>query len=81
MLRPALPMSAQAKEGMNPMKKLFRILFHRTAFVIVALVAQVSILLLAVTVFSDYIPEFYWCCIFISVVTACHCPQPDGAGL
>jgi cardiolipin synthase len=52
------------------MKKILRILFHRTTFVVVALVAQLSILLLVVTVFSDYIPEFYWCCIFISVVTA-----------
>jgi len=46
------------------------ILFHRSVFVALALLAQVATLLVMVLAFSEYIQPFYWCCILISIAAA-----------
>ena len=52
------------------MKKVLYILFHRSVFVSVALLAQVTALLVMVFSFSAYTEIFYWCCITLSVAAA-----------
>ena len=52
------------------MKKLLYILFHRSVFVGVALLAQIATLLVMVGVFSAHTQTFYWCCILLSVLAA-----------
>jgi len=51
-------------------KKVLYILFHRSVFVSVALLAQVTALLVMVFSFSAYTEIFYWCCITLSVAAA-----------
>ncbi|MCI9157665.1 MAG: cardiolipin synthase [Lawsonibacter sp.] len=52
------------------MKKLLYILFHRSVFVALALMAQVATLVVMVSIFSEYTEIFYWCCIAMSVMAA-----------
>ena len=52
------------------MKKLLYILFHRSVFVGLALLAQIVTLAVMVLTFSEYMETFYWCCIALSVVVA-----------
>lgn len=52
------------------MKKLLYILFHRSVFVCLALLAQFATLVIMVVVFSEYTESFYWCCIVISILAA-----------
>ena len=52
------------------MKKVLYILFHRSVFVSVALLAQVTALLVMVFSVSAYTEIFYWCCITLSVAAA-----------
>ena len=52
------------------MKKLLYILFHRSVFVSVALVAQIATLAVMIKVFSAYTQTFYWCCILLSFLAA-----------
>ncbi len=52
------------------MKKLLYILFHRSVFVGLALVAQLATLFIMVSTFSTYTESFYWCCIALSVTAA-----------
>ena len=52
------------------MKKLLYILFHRSVFVCLALLAQFATLVIMVVVFSEYTESFYWCCILISILAA-----------
>ena len=52
------------------MKKVLYILFHRSVFVGLALLAQIITLLVMVVTFSEYIDTFYWCCIALSVIAA-----------
>ena len=65
------------------MKKLLYILFHRSVFVCLALLAQFATLVIMVVVFSEYTESFYWCCIVISILAALaagggrHHPPPD----
>lgn len=50
------------------MKKILYFLFHRSVQVGVAIIAQVLVLMIMVGVFSEHVVNFYWCCIFMSVV-------------
>ena len=52
------------------MKKLLYILFHRSVFVGLSLLAQIATLLVMVVTFSEYTETFYWCLIAISVLAA-----------
>ena len=52
------------------MKKFLYILFHRSVFVTLALVAQITTLAVMVSIFSEYTEIFYWCCIALSVMAA-----------
>ncbi len=52
------------------MKKLLYILFHRSVFVALALLAQITTLFIMVSLFSEYTQIFYWCCIALSVLAA-----------
>ena len=52
------------------MKKLNRILFHRSVLVGVALLAQIVTLVLMVTSFSEHVAFFYWSCIALSILAA-----------
>ena len=52
------------------MKKFLYILFHRSVFVTLALVAQIATLAVMVSIFSEYTEIFYWCCIALSVMAA-----------
>ena len=52
------------------MKKLLYILFHRSVFVGLSLLVQISALAVVVTLFSEYVDNFYWCCILVSVAAA-----------
>lgn len=52
------------------MKKLLYILFHRSVFVCLALLAQFATLVVMVVVFSEHTESFYWCCITISILAA-----------
>ena len=52
------------------MKKLLYILFHRSVFVSLALVAQLATLFVMISIFSEYTEIFYWCCIAMSVSAA-----------
>jgi len=52
------------------LKKLLSLLFHRSFFVALALLVQLAILLTVVLVFSEFLPLFYWICIFMSVAAA-----------
>lgn len=64
------------------MKKLLYILFHRSVFVCLALLAQFATLVIMVVVFSEYTESFYWCCIVISILAALAITwQQDGAWL
>ena len=51
------------------MKKLLYILFHRSVFVTLALLAQIAALAVMVVAFSAT-QAFYWCCISLSVAAA-----------
>ena len=42
------------------MKKLLYILFHRSVFVALALLAQITTLFIMVSLFSEYTQIFYW---------------------
>ena len=52
------------------MKKLIYILFHRSVFVGLSLLAQIGTLLFMVATFSEHMDTFYWCCILLSVAAA-----------
>lgn len=52
------------------MKKLLYILFHRSVFVALALIAQIAALFIMVMLFSVYADTFYWFCILVSVAAA-----------
>ncbi len=52
------------------MKKLLYILFHRSVFVALALLAQIATLAVMVVLFSEYLEIFYWVCIFTSIASA-----------
>ena len=52
------------------MKKILYILFHRSVFVALALLAQMATLFFMVSIFSEYTQPFYWCCIALSVFAA-----------
>ena len=52
------------------MKKLLYILFHRSVFVALALLVQITTLFIMVSLFSEYTQIFYWCCIALSVLAA-----------
>ena len=52
------------------MKKILYILFHRSVFVGLSLLAQIATLLVMVVTFSEYTETFYWCLIAISVLAA-----------
>ena len=52
------------------MKKLLYILFHRSVFMSLALIAQIVTLFVMVVSFSAYTEVFYWCCITLSVSAA-----------
>lgn len=52
------------------MKKVLYILFHRSVFVSLALLAQIATLFIMVSIFSEYTQTFYWCCIAMSVAAA-----------
>lgn len=52
------------------MKKILYILFHRSVFVALALLAQMATLFFMVSIFSEYTQSFYWCCIALSVFAA-----------
>ncbi len=52
------------------MKKLVYILFHRSVFVGLSLIAQVATLFFMVSTFSEHTDTFYWCCILLSVAAA-----------
>ena len=52
------------------LKKLIYILFHRSVFVALALIAQLATLFFMVFIFSEYMETFYWCCILLSVAAA-----------
>ena len=52
------------------MKKLLYLLFHRSVFVGLSLIAQVVVLILTVVYFSEYTSSFYWLFIALSVVAA-----------
>ena len=52
------------------MKKILYILFHRSVFVSLALLAQLATLFVMVSSFSEYTETFYWCCITLSVLAA-----------
>ena len=52
------------------MKKLLYILFHRSVFVGLSLLAQIATLLVMVVTFSEYTETFYWCLVAISVLAA-----------
>jgi cardiolipin synthase len=52
------------------MKKVIYILFHRSVFVALALIAQIATLIVVVVKFSEYTQIFYWCCILVSVAAS-----------
>lgn len=52
------------------MKKILYILFHRSVFVGLSLLAQIAAVFLMVAAFSEYADNFYWFCILISVFAA-----------
>ena len=52
------------------MKKILYILFHRSVFVGLSLLAQIAALGLMVAIFSEYADNFYWFCILVSVFAA-----------
>lgn len=52
------------------MKKILYILFHRSVFVALALIAQITTLAVMVSIFSEYTQIFYWCCISMSVMAS-----------
>ena len=52
------------------MKKLLYILFHRSVFVGLSLLAQIAALFLMVAAFSEHADNFYWLCILVSVFAA-----------
>lgn len=52
------------------MKKIIYILFHRSVFVALSLLAQIAILFVMVFTFSEYTEFFYWGCILLSVAAA-----------
>ena len=52
------------------MKKLLYLLFHRSVLMSLALVAQVATLFIMISIFSEYIQIFYWCCITMSILAA-----------
>ena len=52
------------------MKKLLYLLFHRSVFVGLSLLAQIGTLLFMVATFSEHMDTFYWCCILLSVAAA-----------
>ncbi|NBI65328.1 cardiolipin synthase [Pseudoflavonifractor sp. 60] len=52
------------------MKKLLYILFHRSVFMSLALAVQLATLFFMVSIFSEYLEIFYWCCIAASVIAA-----------
>lgn len=52
------------------MKKLLYILFHRSVFVALALLAQITTLVAMVVIFSEYTQTFYWVCIFLSFLAS-----------
>ena len=52
------------------MKKVLYILFHRSVVVGMSLLIQIITLIVMVSIFSDSIQGFYWCCIAVSVVAA-----------
>ena len=52
------------------MKKVLYILFHRSVLVALSLLAQVVTLVVMLNIFSEYINNFYWCCIVLSVIAA-----------
>lgn len=52
------------------MKKILYILFHRSFFVALSLLAQLATLFTVVFLFSEYINQFYWCCILLSILAA-----------
>lgn len=52
------------------MKKILYLLFHRSVFVTLALLAQIATLFVMVSIFSEYTEPFYWCCIAVSVSAA-----------
>lgn len=52
------------------MKKLLYILFHRSVFVGLSLIAQVVALMLMVGFFSEHTTGLYWFFIFLSVAAA-----------
>ena len=52
------------------MKKVLYILFHRSVFMALALLAQIAALAIMVFSFSAYTEIFYWCCILTSVSAA-----------
>lgn len=52
------------------MKKMIYILFHRSVFVALALLAQLATLFIMVSIFSEYTQIFYWCCIALSVLAS-----------
>ena len=52
------------------MKKVLYILFHRSVFVGLSLLAQIATLMVMVVTFSEYTDIIYWCLIAISVMAA-----------
>ena len=52
------------------MKKVLYILFHRSVFMSLALLAQIATLFVMVVSFSGYTEVFYWCCIATSISAA-----------
>ena len=52
------------------MKKLLYILFHRSVFIGLSLVAQVVVLVLTVGFFSEHTTGMYWFFISLSVAAA-----------
>ncbi len=52
------------------LKKLFSLLFHRSVFIALALLAQIATVVLMVEAFSEYTQIFYWCCILTSAAAA-----------
>ena len=52
------------------MKKLLYILFHRSVFVALSILSQITILVIMVVTFSEHMQTFYWCCILLSMLAA-----------
>ena len=52
------------------MKKLVYILFHRSIIIGVSLLIQIAVLMLMIVKFSESFAQFYWICIFASMIAA-----------